>query len=483
MSDLGQAPAEAGSDASVPNYDPWVVRAVIASQFGPPFMFSAVAVVLPDMGRRFGAGATELGLVETLFLSSSLSFLLPMGRLADDRDKRAVFKWGLLAFALICLAIAWAPNMLTVLGLRLMQGVASAAVSGTGSAVLADLVPKARRGKAFGASIGSIYAGLTLGPMVAGALVSRWSYHAVFLAGGVVVMMGALLVLYRLPSTWPRDGKPLHLKGTTSLVTALLCWVFATTMTRTPMVAIALGLCGLLTMAHFLRTLQKHPRALIRIELLTTNPTLARALLIQGLLYVNAFTTVFVLSLLLQVSLSIAPDRAGQLLAISAVCMTLLAPVSGALSDRVGPARIATVGVACLLCSSALGSQFDQETGLLYVGAMLALQGLGFGLFSSPNTAIVMGAVTPDALSVASALGAKARSMGMMVGMLFATGLLAYGFGTSAPSTDPALLASLASKAFTFLCAVTAISLVLSMRRSRPTSSHSAPTTTGGEAS
>lgn len=479
MNEGTQRPEPAAPAQPNSAYDRWVVRAVIASQFGPPFMFSAVAVVLPDMGHRFGAGATELGLVETLFLSSSLSFLLPMGRLADDRDKRAVFKWGLLAFALICLAIAAAPNMLTVLGLRLLQGVASAAVSGTGSAVLADLVPKARRGKAFGASIGSIYAGLTLGPMVAGALVSRFSYHAVFLSGGLVVLMGAVLVLHRLPSSWPTDGKALHLKGTTPLICGLLCWVVATTQTRVPWLAFSLGLAGLIAMGRFVRTLRKHPRALIRLELLTTNPTLSRALLIQGLLYVNAFTTVFLLSLFLQVSLGIAPDRAGQVLAISAVSMTLLAPISGALSDRVGPTRIATVGVACLLGSSALGSQFDQNTSLVFVGAMLGLQGLGFGMFSSPNTAIVMGAVPPDALSVASALGAKARSMGMMTGMLFATGLLSYGFGTAAPSTDPALLADLASKAFTFLCAVTGVSLFLSLQRGRPRTEVAPP---GGKA-
>ena len=52
----------------------FLVWAIVASQFAPPFMFSGVAVALPALGADLEAGATSLGLVETLFLAGSLAY-------------------------------------------------------------------------------------------------------------------------------------------------------------------------------------------------------------------------------------------------------------------------------------------------------------------------------------------------------------------------------------------------------------------------
>src|SRR2546428_675148 len=62
---------------------PLLVPLIAVSQFAPPFMVSGVAVALPALGADLGAGATSLGLVESLFLAGSVAFLLPAGRLAD----------------------------------------------------------------------------------------------------------------------------------------------------------------------------------------------------------------------------------------------------------------------------------------------------------------------------------------------------------------------------------------------------------------
>src|SRR5258706_12174779 len=78
---------------------PFLVPAIAASQFAPPFMISGVAVALPAMGADLAAGATALSLVETLFLAASVALLLPAGRLGDAADKVAGFKLGMLAFA------------------------------------------------------------------------------------------------------------------------------------------------------------------------------------------------------------------------------------------------------------------------------------------------------------------------------------------------------------------------------------------------
>src|SRR3954451_20817434 len=76
-----------------------LVPAIAASQFAGPFMVSGVAVALPALGADLNAGATALSLVETLFLAASVALLLPIGRLGDAADKVALYKTGIVAFA------------------------------------------------------------------------------------------------------------------------------------------------------------------------------------------------------------------------------------------------------------------------------------------------------------------------------------------------------------------------------------------------
>src|SRR5882672_2540361 len=99
-----------------------LVWAIIASHFAPPFMASGVAVALPAMGLDLNAGATSLGLVETLFLAAQVAFLLPVGRLAGVSSKETLFKLGLAGFAVTTLLISVLSSMPIVLGLRFVQG-------------------------------------------------------------------------------------------------------------------------------------------------------------------------------------------------------------------------------------------------------------------------------------------------------------------------------------------------------------------------
>src|SRR3954470_18583503 len=158
---------------------PLLVPAIAAAQFAGPFMISGVAVALPALGADLHAGATALSLVETVFLAASVALLLPAGRLGDAADKVALYKLGMVAFAATSIAAGLASSVSALLALRFLQGVTSCAVAASGPAIIADAVPPERRGKAFGITIGAVYAGLTLGPICAGFLVNLWGWRSV----------------------------------------------------------------------------------------------------------------------------------------------------------------------------------------------------------------------------------------------------------------------------------------------------------------
>ena len=438
--------------------------AIAASQFAPPFMISGVAVALPALGSDLAAGATALSLVETVFLAAAVALLLPAGRLADASDKAALYKLGMVTFALSSLLVGLVSSVPAILCLRFVQGITSAAVQAAGPAIIADAVPPERRGRAYGITIGAVYAGLTLGPICAGFLVDLWGWRAVFLAGGALVLVLLLPIHFMLPASWRRPPKgAVHLPSTLLAVAAMLVLVGGAATLRQGAIGYGAMALGLALLAAFVLWQRRVAQPLLNVDLLMKNIVLRGALLVQWLLYCNAFGSVFMLSLYMQTVLGHSANTAGQVLAIGTLLMAAVAPVAGILSDRYRAALIASCGVALALIAALMALGLGGGSHLLHVGLVLAVQGLGFAFFSSPNMTMVMNAVPPERAGIASALSAGARSLGMVSGMLIVGALISLNLGHDPVGADPDRLVATMHASFWILAAITALALALSL--------------------
>ena len=123
-----------------------VILAVVISQLAVPFMFSAVGITLPAIGRELHAGGTALGLIEAVYLGASCAFLLPLGKLGDLTDRRAIFKAGLVLFSLTTLLLGLSNDIEVFIALRLLQGLAASMMLATNVAILSEIIPKGSLG-------------------------------------------------------------------------------------------------------------------------------------------------------------------------------------------------------------------------------------------------------------------------------------------------------------------------------------------------
>lgn len=452
-----------------PKQDRWLATVVVASNFGPPFLFSGVAVALPELGRELGASATQLGLVETLFLCASLAWLLPSGRLADVSDKRTWYVVAMAAFSLLSAAIAATSSIEIVLGLRVLQGAAAATYAATGFAVLAELTPPERRGRVFGAAIGVTYAGLACGPLVAGNLVAWFGWRGVFVFGAAAILACALVVLARLPRRWQRPTELPPWGSCALLVVAAGCGAAGSATMHRPMVAAPSFSAAVLAAVAFVRLQLTSPRPLLDVRSLVANRPLRSALLVQLLLYGNAFCTTFLLSLWLQGVRGRSADDAGMLLALGSVAMVLAAPLAGRLTDRVGPDRVAAVGTAAVFASSCCGLWLDVDAPESLAVIALGLQAAGFGAFSTPNTARILGSLPRSQSGLASSLAAVARSIGMVAGMLVTNSAIAIACGDGAAKEQAVGIAAAVRAVYAVLCGTSLVALLgsLAMLRRR----------------
>lgn len=446
------------------SHSPVLVWTIVASQFTPPFMFSGVAVALPTLGADLSAGAVALGLMETLFLGGGLAFLLPIGRLADVTDKRTLYKYGLLAFGMSSLMLAtlsWMPLMLL---LRFCQGITSAIFATTGPAILADVVPPAKRGRVYGASLGVVYAGLTLGPVVAGLIIPQFGWRGVFLCGALMLLCGFALTHSLLPSSWRNpDRLTVHIPSASWMASAVLLFVASSATIRTLWVGIAFFGLGVGATFRFVRLQLQLTVPFLDLRALHVHHVLRDALMTQLLLYLNAFASIFLLSLYTQVTLGCSPQQSGQVLATGTVLMAAMAPLAGRMADRIHPTVLSSIGCTVVFVSACMATQFRDTTDIKYVIAMLAVQGLGFALFSSPNMTTIMGSVPPQSVSLASALGAKARSIGMVSGMLVTGLMFSLHYGHEPVATHPERLVDTLLPIYWVLTGTSALAVVFSL--------------------
>jgi len=442
-----------------------VAWAVIAAHFAAPFMFSAVAVALPSLGDELSAGASALGLVETLFFAGSAAFLLPVGRLGDVSDRRALYRGGLALFGLASLAIAVAGSITLVLGLRFVQGIAAAVISATGPAILADVVPPGGRGKAYGAALGVTYTGLSLGPLAGGMLVGAFGWRSVFVVGSGFLLAAYLLVRRLLPSTWRRPPPgSIDLPSVGLVVASVITVVFGASLVDDPWVGWPLVGLGLALGVVFF-WLQRRVRApLLDVRALMGNRVLRGALSVQALVYMNAYAAILMMSIFLQVPQGRPPGLSGQILAIGPVLMAAFAPITGALADRMRPALLASFGVAGVLFSALLAINLEAGSSLTVVIPVLVCQGVGFAFFSSPNMTTIMNSVPGALVGGASALAAASRSMGMIVGMLATSVLLTLYVGDVAIPAAPERFLAAMGVVYRILAVAAGLALLLSLR-------------------
>ena len=113
----------------------------------------------------------------------------------------------------------------------------------------------------------------------------------------------------------------------------------------------------------------------------------------------------------------LTPSQAGLILTAQPLVMAVVAPLSGALSDRIGSRLPSSLGMAILASGLLLLSRLGPRSSLLAVAGALAIAGLGTGIFISPNTSALMGSAPRNRQGIASGVLATARNVGMVIGV------------------------------------------------------------------
>jgi EmrB/QacA subfamily drug resistance transporter len=442
---------------------------VMISSFITPFMANAINIAIPSIGIEFGGNQSWLNWVVSGFLLSSAAFLLPFGRLADQFGRKRVFLIGMTALAASSLACALASSLVALVCFRILQGIASAMIFSTAMAILTSVVPPQSRGKALGLNAAATYIGLSCGPVLGGLICRVFTWRGVFYINLLLTVIIIVVTVWKLKGEWKGAPAKFDIRGSILCIASQALVLFGLTDLTAGLLYQASLAAGVILLVVFFLLEKRHASPLIPVASIVKNRPFAFSNLATLINYSATFALGFVLSLYLQTVLKIDTAAAGLILLVQPVIMAVLSPVTGALSDRIKPTTLASLGMGISALSLFLFIFLTTQTPVVLIILNLALIGFGFALFASPNTNAIMGSIDRSLYGVASSILGNMRLLGQSISMAvisLITSVLMRGLTISSAGYAGQLMASLRT-AFIIFAALCVLGVFASLVRGR----------------
>jgi EmrB/QacA subfamily drug resistance transporter len=411
-----------GVDADHEHYKWWALSCTSLGMLLATVNSGTLVIALPDLEKALGVGLLTLVWVILAFMIASTVLVLTFGRLSDLFGRKRAFVAGFVVFTAASLGAGFATGGTDLILWRIVQGIGGALLFANASALVTDAFPREQLGVAMGTNVMVAGVGLVLGPVLGGALVEI-SWHWVFwfnVPFGIAGSLWAAIVLRELvrPEVehrfdWP--GTITFVIGLTGLTYGIsrggiVSWNDAHTF-------VALALAATLLPA-FLVIERRAPSPMLDLTLFADRGFAAAtgAAFLAGL---SRFALTFVFVLYFQGALGDDPIVAGVKLAPLALGMLISSPLAGAYADRHGARTLAASGMVV----SAIGliGMTTLGTGSSYwlTATWLLINGLGSGMFNSPNTAAMMGSVPAHRRGIAGGTRMMLQNTGSVLSIAF----------------------------------------------------------------
>lgn len=397
-----------------------LLAVVMLSSFFNPFMGSAVNIALPTISDEFSMNAVSLSWIAMAYLLSSAILLVPLGKLADIVGRRKMLLMGNLFFVIATLLCSISISGTMLIISRFLQGVGAAMMLSSSMAIVVSAFPPEIRGKIIGLNTMAVYSGLSAAPWLGGLLTQHLGWQSIFYTNAAVGAIVVAGIHFGVKAEWAEARNDrFDFKGSLLYVTSMLALMYG--FSKLPgSSAFILTLAGLAGIVAFVILEQRLQYPVLNIRLFSSNRIFAFSNLAALINYAATFGITFVLSLYLQDVKGFSPSHAGFLLMTQPVVMAITATISGRLSDRIDCRILSSLGMAIIVIGLVFMIFLKTDTPDLYLVISLFVFGLGFGLFSSPNTNSIMSAVEKKFLGIASATLGTMRTTGQMFSMAIA---------------------------------------------------------------
>jgi EmrB/QacA subfamily drug resistance transporter len=398
-----------------------VLAAMCAALVAVVSSVSGLNVAQQALAEGLGATQSQLLWIINGYTVALAALLMPVGAVGDRWGRKPILLTGLVLFALSNLAAAFATSATTLIGLRVVAGLAAAMIMPVTLSVITTSFPRDQQAKAIGTWAGFAGAGGILGLFVSAALIDNVTWPWVFALPVALAVVSFLATAAFVPNSVEHAEAGFDVLGSLLAVAAVGGLVLALhegpEQGWTAVITIVAFAVGLASTVAFVVVERRTPHPLLDVRVFGIRG-LASGSLNLFVVFAVMFSLFLVLVQYLQAVLGYTALAAAAALLPMAVMMLPLSTVAPSIAERVGFRRTLVIGTLTMAVGLvALAFMADTDGGFASVLPATLILGAGVGLTMSPSTAAITSSLPDEKQGVAASLNDTVRELGAAVGI------------------------------------------------------------------
>ncbi len=353
---------------------------------------SILNIANPSIAHDLHVDMEQVQWVITAYLLVITASLIFFGRLGDRIGSHKIYTYGFLVFSLGSLGCSLSRSLMVLIAARVLQGLGASMMMATGIGIVSNMFPTGERGKALGMTGTVVAMGNMMGPGLGGLLLAHYQWPVIFMINIPIGILGFYLGQKYLftPDLNNNEGHGYDLTGIIMMalaVTTLIISLSSGSGMNIELLTIAVAFTVLFYLWE-----RKAAYPLLDFELFKIK-AFVNGNLMAVAVYFTQNSVFFLLPFYMETILQLSPTHSGLLMTITPVTMAVVAPLSGYLSDKVGSSRIICLALMFLTASFLVLASLDTNVAIIKICLGLCLLGIGMGMFGSPNTSSILGAI------------------------------------------------------------------------------------------
>ena len=389
----------------------------------------AIIVALPTLTEVFHTSFTTVQWAILVYDLMLIGLIITMGRLGDLYGRRRYYTAGFLIFLCFSALCGQAQNPTQLIMFRALQAIGGAMIAANGRAIVSVALPREERGKALGLTSTAFHIGFLTGPALGGFLIDSIGWRWIFYINVPVSIWGAWLAWRIIPETRAEEKFALDIPGAVLLLLTNGLFIFAIDHLprlgwRHPMFYLPMMLSSMAL--FFLIRVEARAKTPILILSMFRNRQFTTGILSLFLIAGTLTAINFLLPFYLQNLRGYSPSQVGWVIVADSVIIMVMAPIAGSLSDRFGSRLLCTMGCAIIFIAQFMVGQLGLDSSVMRIIFPLALWGIGWALFNSPNQSAIFGVVSVDKIGAAAGMIATTARTGGAMGVALSATLFSY---------------------------------------------------------
>ncbi len=407
--------------------DKWVMILGCLLLFCVQFIANMVTVALPTISSDLHLSVKMVNAINLIFLITSVALMMPLGKYVIKYGIGRSLKYSIILMIVGLLLSAYSPNINTLLISRIIQGIATAIINGSIYVLFTIQLPPNMLGYDLGIMGSCGYIGLCLSNTVSGIIVYYISWRAVFLVL-IPIYIAALLILIKLDDEWYiKDVNKIDHIG--SIIYILFMGLLLYGVEELDSQNIFILILSIIFLIIFFKYEKNKKNPVCNLELLK-NLKYVLGNYTAFVMYFMTFIATYILNLYLQHAIGFDARLAGTFLLATPLAVVFISAFAGKLSDERDERTISSIALTLILINVVILFFMDCVP-IYFLLIACVLQGIGHGLFSSPNNRFVLTSIDQKDLADASPMLSTSKDVGKTMSLSLFSIICGFVLGSS----------------------------------------------------